>query len=144
MGFLLGGAALAQDEYEPVATLTFVVLKEYNGKPVRNASVVLHPVKKDGKQERGGLELKADAEGRAAYDGIPYGKLRVQVLANGFQTFGQDYEVDKPKIDIVIKLKRPQGQYSIYESHTEDKKPEDSKPEDKKDEKPADGASKPK
>jgi hypothetical protein len=91
--------------------------------------VVLHPVKKDGKQDRGGLELKADAEGRAAYDGVPYGKMRVQVLANGFQTFGQDYEIDKPKMDIVIRLKRPQGQYSIYESHPEEKHAEDKKDE---------------
>jgi len=46
----------------------------------------------------------------------------VQVLANGFQTFGQDYQIDKPKLDIVIKLKRPQGQYSIYDNHTDNKK----------------------
>jgi hypothetical protein len=128
IGMLLLLGAFAQDDYEPVATLRFVILKDYNGKPIRNASVVLHPVKKDGKQERGGLELKADAEGRAAYDGIPYGKLRVQVLATGFQTFGQDYEIDKPNFDIVIKLKRPQGQYSIYEGHPEDKK-DDKAPE---------------
>ena len=144
IGLLMVGSAVAQDvEEEPVATLTFVILKDSNGKPIRNASVVLHPVKKDGKQERGGLELKADAEGRAAYDGVPYGKLRIQVLANGFQTFGQDYEVDKPKMDIVIKLKRPQGQYSIYESHPVDKKP-DGKSDEKSDEKPADDASAPK
>jgi hypothetical protein len=133
-GVLLLGAAWAQvqvpEEDEPVARLNFVILKDYNDKPIRNASVVLHPVKKDGKQEKGGLELKADADGRAAYDGIPYGKLRVQVLANGFQTFGQDYQIDKPKLDIVIKLKRPQGQYSIYENHTEQKS------DDKKDETP--------
>lgn len=129
LSVVLSGLALAQEDDE-VATMNFVILKDYNGQPIRNASVVLHPVKKNGKQERGGLELKADAEGRAAYDGIPYGKLRVQVLAPGFQTFGQDYDVDKPKLDIVVRLKRPQGQYSIYDSH----------PDDKKDEKPpADG-----
>ena len=123
LGMLVLGAAFAQQEDDDqVANLSFVILKDYNGQPIRNASVVLHPVKKDGKQERGGLELKADAEGRAAYDGIPYGKLRVQVLANGFQTFGQDYQIDKPKLDIVIKLKRPQGQYSIYDNHTDNKK----------------------
>jgi hypothetical protein len=139
VGLLMAAGSWAQDDDEPVATLRFVILKDYNSKPIRNASVVLHPVKKDGKQERGGLELKADADGRAAYDGIPYGKLRVQVLATGFQTFGQDYEVDKPNLDIVIKLKRPQGQYSIYENH-----PEDKKTEDKKDEKPPEADSKPK
>ena len=118
------GAGFAQENDDDVATLRFVILKDYNGKPIRNASVVLHPVKKDGKQDRGGMELKTDPEGRAAYDGIPYGELRVQVLADGFQTFGQDYQIDKPELDISIKLKRPQGQYSIYENHPGDKKDE--------------------
>jgi hypothetical protein len=141
--WLISSALVFAQEYEEAATLSFVVLKDDNGKPIRNAAVVLHPVAKDGKQQRGGLELKADAEGRAAYDGIPYGKLRVQVLATGFQTFGQDYEVDKPKLDIVIRLKRPQGQYSIYQNHP-DEKPPAEKQEEKKDDKPADDGSKPK
>ena len=50
-----------------------------------------------GKQARGGLELKSDANGKASFDGVPYGKLRIQVLAPGFQTFGEDYDVDKPE-----------------------------------------------
>ena len=68
-----------------LAKLNFVVVKDYNGKPIRNASVVLHPVGKKGKQERGGIELKCDANGKANYDGVPYGKLRVQVLILGFR-----------------------------------------------------------
>jgi hypothetical protein len=30
-------------------------------------------------------------------------------------------------MEITVKLKRPQGQYSIYEKHPEEKKPEDKK-----------------
>ena len=95
------------------SNLKFRVLKADNGKPVRNASVVLHPVGKDGKQEKGGLELKTDPDGNANIEGIPYGKLRVQVLMRGFQTFGQDYDIDQPSHEIVIKLNRPQEQYSL-------------------------------
>ena len=40
----------------------------------------------------------------------------------GFQTFGDDYDIDKPTVDITVKMKRPQGQYSIYEDHPGDKK----------------------
>jgi hypothetical protein len=109
---------------EPTATLSFVVVRDVNGKPVRNASVVLHPVNKDDKQERGGLELKTDADGKCSLDGIPYGKLRIQVLATGFQTFGNDYDVDQPAVDITVKMKRPAGQYSIYEDHPAEKPPE--------------------
>ena len=108
---------------EPVALLNFVVLKDDNGKPVRNAGVVMHSVDKNDKQERGGLELKTDAEGKASFDGVPYGKLRVQVLARGFQTYGEDYEVNQPTMEITIKLKRPDSQYSIYEDQQNDKKP---------------------
>ena len=108
---------------EPVALLSFVVLKDDNGKPVRNAGVVMHSVGKNNKQDRGGLELKTDAEGKASFDGVPYGKLRVQVLARGFQTYGEDYEVNQPTMEITIKLKRPDSQYSIYEDQQNDKKP---------------------
>jgi hypothetical protein len=110
----------AQDDEQ--ARLDFLVVKDYNGQPIRNASVVMHPVDKKGKQERGGIELKANADGKCAFDGVPYGKLRVQVLAHGFQTFGQDYDIDKPTIEITVRLKRPQGQYSIYSDHENDKK----------------------
>src|ERR1700720_1497515 len=98
----------------PTSDLRFVVVRDYNGKPVRNAAVVLHPVNKKGKQSKGGLELKTDNEGRTNIDGIPYGPLRIQVLAPGFQTFGEDYEINKPALEITVKLKRPGGQYSVY------------------------------
>ena len=123
---LAAGAAFAQDDS---ALLNFVVVRDYNGKPLRNASVVMHPVRKDGKQGKGGLQIKTDAEGKASFDGAPYGKLRVQVLAPGFQTFGADYDIDKPTMEITVKMKRPAGQYSIYEEHPEEKK------DDKKDDK---------
>ncbi len=95
------------------ADLKFLVVRDAGGKPIRNASVVLHPVEKDGKQSKGGLQLKTDPDGRASYDGVPYGKLRVQVIAPGFQTFGEDYDISEPTHEITIKLKRPADQYSI-------------------------------
>ena len=117
---------VAKKKQEPLATLNFVVVRDENDKPIRNAAVVMHPVDDSGKQERGGLELKTDPDGKASYDGIPYGKLRVQVLAPGFQTYGEDYDVSRPSMDITIKLKRPVQQYSIYEQHPAENK--DQKP----------------
>ncbi len=129
LGFGLVNWALADDD-GPMSDLRFVVIKDYNGKPVRNAAVVLHPVTKKGKQSRGGMELKTDNEGKTNIDGIPYGPLRIQVLAPGFQTFGEDYQIDKPALEITVRLKRPGEQYSIYEGKKdEEKKPEDKKPE---------------
>jgi len=118
------GSARAQDDEGPMSALRFVVVRDSDGKPVRNAEVVLHPVKRKGKQAKGEIELKTDAEGRTNIDGIPYGPLRVQVLAPHFQTFGEDYEINKAEMEITVKLKRPGGQYSIYENHGEEKKPQ--------------------
>ena len=126
------GSAVAQDDDGPMSDLRFVVVRDYNGKPVRNAAVVLHPVNRKGKQSRGGLELKTDGEGRTNIDGIPYGPLRIQVLAPGFQTFGEDYQIDKAEMLITVKLKRPGGQYSIYENHGDAKKADDKKPSEQK------------
>jgi len=132
LGVGMIGLAGAQDDDGPMSDLRFVVVRDYNGKPVRNAAVVLHPVNRKGKQARGGLELKTDGEGRTNIDGIPYGPLRVQVLAQGFQTFGEDYKIDKAEMEITVKLKRPGGQYSIYENHGEAKKTDDKKPAEQK------------
>jgi Carboxypeptidase regulatory-like domain len=113
----------------PTAVLNFLVLKDDNGKPIRNAAVIMHEVNARGKQERGDLELKTDADGKASFSEVPYGMLRVQVLASGFQTFGDDYEINKGKVDLTIKLKRPQGQFSLYD--TPDKKTAPADPNSK-------------
>lgn len=118
------GLAWAQNEEGPTASLRIVVVRDADGKPVKNAQVVVHPVNRKGKQTKGEMDLKTDADGHATVDAIPYGSLQVQVLAKGFQTFGEDYEVKQPELEIVVKLKRPAGQYSIYENHDDKKKPE--------------------
>jgi len=53
----------------------------------------------------------------------------VQVLAHGFQTFGEDYEISKPITAITVKLKRPQGQYSVYDNPGSEKKEENKPPQ---------------
>jgi hypothetical protein len=108
---LVPGLFAKKKEY---SHLKFTVQRSESAKPVRNASVILHPLDKNGKQERGGLQLKTDGEGRTAIEGIPYGKLRVQVISSGFQTFGGDFDIDQPVEEIVIKLDRPKEQHSIY------------------------------
>jgi hypothetical protein len=127
-GFATLGLARAQDDEGPTSSLRFVVLRDSDGKPVRNAEVVLHPVQRKGKQAKGEMELKTDADGKTNVDEIPYGPLRVQVLAPHFQTFGEDYEINKAEMEITVKLKHPGGQYSIYENPDE-KKRDDKKPQ---------------
>jgi hypothetical protein len=116
------GITWAQDNVGPTAKLQFVVVRDSDGKPVRNAEVVLHPVGRKGKQDKGEMDFKTDAEGKTNVDDIPYGTLRVQVLAPHFQTFGEDYEINKAEMEITVKLKHPGDQYSVY--HGDDKKPQ--------------------
>ena len=103
--------AFADDKFSHVE---FIVVRGYNGKPVRNASVVLHPVNKDGKQSKNGTQLKTDPDGKASLNYVPYGKMRIQAIAPGLQTYGDDIEISQPEHQITIKMNRPQEQYSIY------------------------------
>ncbi len=100
----------------PTCKITVTVLKATNGKPLENASVVFHPLE-NGK-DKGNLELKTNEDGKVTIDVIPVGDgLRLQVLAPGYQTYGNDYELPGETKDIEVKLSRPQRQYSIYENH---------------------------
>lgn len=107
-------AASQQDDGPKVSTVNIVVVRDSNGKPVKNAEVVLHLLDKEGNAKQDGLELKTHEDGKAATDGIPYGKVRIQVIAHGFRTWGNDYEVRQPNMEITIKLQKPSGQFSIY------------------------------
>jgi hypothetical protein len=111
---LLTLAVFAQKKNEhKTAQLSLTVVRESNGKPVKNAEIVLHPVI-EGKQRDEGLELKTHEDGKAESGGIPYGKMRIQVIASGFRTYGQDYDIAQPNLEIVIKLQKPTDQFSIY------------------------------
>jgi hypothetical protein len=117
-------AAHAQEQgrgrkYKPppaTCKITVTVLKAANGKPLENASVVFHPLE-NGK-DKGNMELKTNEDGKVTIDVIPIGDgLRLQVLATGYQTYGNDYELPGDSKEIEVKLSRPAKQYSIYESH---------------------------
>ena len=46
--------------------------------------------------------------------------VRLQIIAKGFQTFGEDFKIDKSEMAIEIRMKRPGEQYSIYKDHSAD------------------------
>lgn len=121
-GLLMPSLLFASDHWRkrkftpppPVAKITVTVTQAFNGKPIPNAGVVFHPINKKGK-DKGGMELKTDENGKATLDLIPIGdRLLLQVIANGFQTFGNVYEIDGKTKEIAIKLRYPAQQYSIY------------------------------
>jgi hypothetical protein len=108
-----------------VSHVEVTVVKASNGKPIINAAVVFHPMK-DGKSD-GNLEVKTNPEGKAIIDVIPTGSdLRVQVIANGYATFGQDYKVEGPSKEIAIAMAVPRAQVSAYTDNPD--KPSERKP----------------
>ncbi|HTV16138.1 MAG TPA: carboxypeptidase-like regulatory domain-containing protein [Acidobacteriaceae bacterium] len=101
----------------PTCTISVTVVKATDGKPVEDAAVVFHPIDKNGK-DQGNLELKTNEDGKAVINVIPRGDtVRVQVVATGYQTYGEAYDLPDDTKDITIKLNRPEKQYSIYEKH---------------------------
>lgn len=102
----------------PSSRIEVTILRAANGKPIEHAAVIFHPV--EGDRDRGVMELKTNADGKAVLDVIPIGDtVRLQVIAKGFQTYGKDYQIDKESMSMEIRLKRPGEQYSIYKTNGE-------------------------
>jgi hypothetical protein len=102
----------------PPATshIEVTVVKKFNGKPIMNAAVIFNP-SMDGKDE-GNLEVKTDPDGKAIIDVIPTGStVRVQVIAQGFATFAEEYEVTEPSKEISVSMVHPREQISSYENN---------------------------
>jgi hypothetical protein len=99
----------------PTAKIEVTVVRASDSKPIENASVVFH-VDMDG--DKGNMELKTNEDGKSVIDVLPIGSvMRLQIIAKGFQTYGQDYKIDKPEMAFDVKMRRPTDQYSIYKDH---------------------------
>ena len=116
----------------PTSKVEVTILRAEDDKPIENAAVVFTL-----QEEKGNMELKTNEDGKAVLDVLPIGsKVLLQVLAKGYQTYGKEYDLDKPQVALEVKLNRPGKQYSIYEKH-----PNQAQPDENKD-KPSDGDSK--
>lgn len=108
-----GRRARKYKEPPPAARIVVTVLRASNGKPIENAHVIFHPI--EGDKDKGSMELKTNEDGKTTIDIIPIGDtVRMQIIADGYQTYGEDYKVDKTDIAREVRLKRPGQQYSIY------------------------------
>jgi hypothetical protein len=105
----------------PTSRIEVTVVRDADSKPIENAAVVFQLV-----GEKGNMELKTDEDGRSVIDVLPTGsKMRLQIIAKGYQTYGQEYMIDKAELAFGIRLKRPGEQYSIYKNHDQDAQKDD-------------------
>jgi len=112
----------------PMTSLQIQVLSP-GGRPVDRASVVVTFVKgrakmKLYKKEVTHWELKTNQQGMAKIPPIPQGTIMVQIIATGYQTFGDSFEVDQAERTITVQLKDPQPQYSSHGGNDPTKKDE--------------------
>lgn len=95
-----------------------VVVKNLDGKPVEHASVIVRFTDtkiKIGKKVMTTWETRTNQEGMIKVPPMPQGKIRVQVIAKGYQTYGQEFEVREDDRTIEVKLNPPQPQYSAHQ-----------------------------
>ena len=95
--------------------LTLQVVRETDKQPVANAHVVVHfKEEKLLKDKRGSWETKTNRKGVVVLPDVPLGVAKVQIIAKGYQTYGDEHELTKPEEELTILLKPPQKQVSAY------------------------------
>ena len=125
LAFVLTLPALAEDD--PDMTTITVEVMTLKDKPIPMASVVVRFVEgrsivKLGKKILTSYQLRTSNQGKVVVPPIPQGKILIQVIAKGFQTYGEYHEIYEESRTVAIRLKPPQSQYSAHEAPPEPKK----------------------
>jgi hypothetical protein len=120
---LIAAAAMGQDKGADVgaktdadtkdARLTIVVTGGEDKKPIDSASVYIRYVEehKHGKDKKIEMNLKTNQSGVCHVPVIPPGKFVVQVIAEGWKTYGEYYDINQTAQAINITLVRPPKWY---------------------------------
>ena len=100
--------------------LRIEVRRATNERPVERASVVVKFVEgrsavKLGKKIITSYQMRTNQDGIATIPPIPQGKIQVQVIAKGLQTFGQLIDVGEEEKTVEVKLNDPQPQFSVHQ-----------------------------
>ena len=103
----------AQQKPDPQSRITIEVTGGEKETPVENASIYFkyieeHAIKKNKKLE---LNVKTNHEGVAHVPDAPLGRVLIQVLAEGWKSYGRWFDVTDPKQIIKIHLERPPKWY---------------------------------
>jgi hypothetical protein len=97
--------------------LIIEVLTNEAKKPVASAHVVVRFVsgkKLFIKKIQTSWEAQTNKKGEVVLDDIPLGQVKIQVIAKGYQTFGDDFELSKPEETLTVLMKPPAKQVSGY------------------------------
>src|SRR5215467_924729 len=98
---------------DPQSRITIEVTGGENETPVENASVYFkyveeHKIKKNKTME---MNVKTNREGVAHVPDAPLGRVLIQVLAEGWKSYGRWFDITDPKQVIKVRLERPPKWY---------------------------------
>ena len=97
----------------PSTRVTIEVTGGDKDSPIENASVYLKYVEehKIAKNKQFELNVKTNREGIAHIPDAPLGRVLIQIVAEGWKTFGRWYDITSSKEPIKIHLDRPPKWY---------------------------------
>jgi len=98
---------------DPQSRITIEITGGEKETPVENASVYFkyveeHKIKKNKTME---LNVKTNRDGVAHVPDAPLGRVLIQVLAEGWKSYGRWFDITDPKQTIKIRLERPPKWY---------------------------------
>src|SRR5579862_7206973 len=105
--------AQKQDKQAPMTRLTIEVTGGDDNKPMAEASVYVR-FYQDRKAQKGKtveLNLKTNQEGVARSPDVPQGKILVQIIAPGWKSYGEWFDVQEAERTIQINLMHPSKWY---------------------------------
>ena len=91
-----------------------ILVQSPKGTPIANASVYVRHYAGGGLlhgDKLAEMDLKSNQDGSVKVPPIPQGKIQVQVIAQGWHTFGEWFDVEKDEQTITIALKEPPHWY---------------------------------
>ena len=120
LALCLACVATAKKRAPPPMTTLRIEVMTHEDKPIERASVIVTFVEgrdymKLGKKIYVPFELKTNMEGVAKIPPVPQGKIKVQVIAKGYQTYGEIFDVNETEKTIEVKLNPPQQPYSAHQ-----------------------------
>jgi len=117
VAFIIGATILPVTAADEKSRLIVQVMTEETKKPIASAHVIVRFVsgkKLFIKDKKTSWEAQTNRRGELIMDDIPPGHVKIQVIAKGYQTHGQEFEISKPEENLTILLKPPAKQVSAY------------------------------
>jgi len=107
------GSKAEPPQSEQMSRVTIEVFGGEKDAPVENASIYLkyveeRKVKKDRKVE---LNVKTNRDGTAHIPAAPMGRVLIQIVADGWKTYGRWYDITDAKQTIKVRLEKPPRWY---------------------------------